>query len=41
MAVDFHKAYDMVKWPALEKVLRLFNFGEQFIKYIKYMSSKH
>ena len=35
MALDFEKAFDSVEWPYLFRVLKLYNFGESFIKWIK------
>jgi hypothetical protein len=35
--IDFEKAFDMVKWPFLFKVLKRMNFGEFFIQCIKTM----
>jgi hypothetical protein len=37
--IDFEKAFDMVKWPFMFKVLKRLNFGEYFIKCIKCMYS--
>ena len=34
MLVDFQKAFDSVSWNFLNKVLNLFNFGENIIKWI-------
>ena len=33
MAIDFLKAFDRVEWIAFEHVLRMCNFGQQFIDY--------
>ena len=33
--LDFEKAFDSVEWNFLFKALRKFNFGEQFLKWIK------
>ena len=35
MAVDFEKAFDRVEWPAMEKILKKFNFGPIFISYVR------
>ena len=33
--IDFEKAFDSIEWPFLLKTLKEFNFGENFIKWIK------
>ena len=33
--VDYEKAFDTVSWPFLYKCLQTFNFGDNFISYIK------
>ena len=33
--LDFFKAFDRIEWPFIEYILNLFNFGENFINYIK------
>ena len=33
--VDFQKAFDTVEWSFLFDTLKVFNFGENFIKWIK------
>ena len=33
--LDFEKAFDTVEWPFLFKTLEEFNFGGQFISWIK------
>ena len=33
--IDFEKAFDSIEWPFLLKTLKDFNFGENFIKWIK------
>ena len=35
ISIDFEKAFDRVEYSSLYKVLRWFNFGEQFIKWVK------
>jgi hypothetical protein len=35
--IDFEKAFDMVKWPFMFKVLKRLNFGDYFINCIKTM----
>ena len=34
LSVDFEKAFDTVSWIAMIKVLKAFNFGNQFIDYV-------
>ena len=33
--IDFEKAFDSIEWPFMLKTLEKFNFGENFIKWIK------
>ena len=33
--IDFEKAFDSIEWPFLFKCLKAFNFGENFIHWIK------
>ena len=33
--IDFEKAFDSVEWNFMYAVLRKFNFGENFIKWIR------
>ena len=33
--LDFSKAFDTIEWPFIEYCLKLFNFGEKFINYVK------
>ena len=33
--IDFEKAFDSIEWPFLFKCLKAFNFGENFIRWIK------
>ena len=33
--LDFQKAFDSVEWNFMFKVLKLFNFGESFIEWIR------
>ena len=33
--IDFEKAFDSIEWPFLLKTMKLFNFGDDFIKWIK------
>jgi hypothetical protein len=35
MALDFEKAFDSIEWPYLIRVLESFNFGVDFIQWIK------
>ena len=35
IAIDFEKAFDTVRWSFLEKALQVYNFGEQFQRWIK------
>ena len=35
LSVDFEKAFDSINWNFMFKVLKRFNFGETFIKYVK------
>ena len=39
LLLDFEKAFDSVEWPFLISVLRKFNFGEQFIRWIEVLYS--
>ena len=33
--LDFQKAFESIEWPFMFVVLRKFNFGEQFIRWIQ------
>ena len=33
--IDFHKAFDSLEWDYLYKCLEAFNFGEDFIRWVK------
>ena len=33
--IDFEKAFDSIEWPFLYKCLKTFNFGDNFIHWIK------
>ena len=35
LLIDFEKAFDTVKWSAIDKTLSFFNFGQSFINWIK------
>lgn len=35
LSLDFEKAYDNVRWDFLEKCLRHYGFGENFIRWVK------
>ena len=35
ISIDFYKAFDSVSWDAYYDILRLFGFGEQYIKFVK------
>ena len=39
LLLDFEKAFDSVEWPFLISVLKKFNFGEQFIRWIEVLYS--
>ena len=34
MFIDFEKAFDSVSWKFMYKVLRYYNFSEEFVKWI-------
>ena len=34
MLVDFQKAFDLVSWSFLNRVLKMYNFGNEFCKWI-------
>ena len=38
--LDFEKAFDSVSWTFLVKTLKVFNFGENFIKWIEILYNK-
>ena len=40
LQLDFEKAFDSVEWPFLIAVLRKYNFGENFINWIKVLYNK-
>ena len=33
--IDFEKAFDTIEWPFIYQTLKAFNFGENFINWIK------
>ena len=35
LLIDFEKAFDSIEWSYLRKVLRAYNFGEEYIKWFK------
>ena len=35
LLIDFEKAFDTVNWQFLQKILKYYNFGEVFIKWVK------
>ena len=39
LLLDFEKAFDSVEWPFIISVLKKFNFGSQFIKWVKVLCS--
>ena len=39
MLIDFEKAFDSISWKFLYKCLEKFNFGEDFIKWIKILNT--
>ena len=40
LLLDFEKAFDTVSWPFLYKTLDAFNFGDNFIRWIKTIYNK-
>ena len=34
MFIDFEKAFDLVSWKFMYKVVRYYNFSEEFLKWI-------
>jgi exonuclease III len=40
LALDFEKAYDSIEWPFLLKSLKAFNFGDNFISWVKVFYNK-
>ena len=40
MFIDFEKAFDSVSWKFMYKVLRYYNFSEEFIKWITLFNNK-
>ena len=38
--IDFEKAFDSISWVFINKVLKFFNFGETFIKWVTILNSK-
>ena len=35
MTIDFEKAFDKIEWNFIFKTLEYFNFGDEFINYVK------
>ena len=35
LLIDFEKAFDSIEWPFLIKCLKLYNFGENFIRWVQ------
>ena len=40
MFIDFEKAFDSVSWKSMYKVLRYYNFSEEFVKWITLFNNK-
>lgn len=40
LILDFEKAFDSVEWNFLLQVLKQFNFGENFISWVKILYTK-
>ena len=40
LKLDFEKAYDKVKWPFLQQVLRLKGFSNKWISWIQQVTEK-
>ena len=40
MFIDFEKAFDSVSWKFMYKVLRYYNFSEEFVKWITLFNNK-
>ncbi len=38
--LDYQKAFDTIEWKFMFEVLRKFNFGEDFIRWINFMYTK-
>ena len=39
MLIDFEKAFDSISWVFINKVLKYFNFGNNFIKWITILNT--
>ena len=40
MFIDFEKAFDLVSWKFMYKVVRYYNFSEEFLKWITLFNNK-
>jgi hypothetical protein len=40
LKLDFEKAYDKVKWPFLQQILRMKGFSNEWCSWINHFTSK-
>ena len=39
MSIDFYKAFDTIKWSAIDQILEKYNFGEAFRRWVKIVNT--
>ena len=41
LQIDFEKAFDLIEWDFMIKSLQKFNFGDSFVRWVKFTILQH